>query len=96
MQFSGTPRHKARAARYSSTFKTELTTRKPEECIVYPSIIGEKSYEEVPGPKPLPFLGNTWRFIPYIGSNELQLKNYLLAQYWKMINIFLLIFLKLR
>ncbi|XP_073994660.1 probable cytochrome P450 49a1 [Rhodnius prolixus] len=67
----GTPRHKARAARYSSTFKTELTTRKPEECIVYPSIIGEKSYEEVPGPKPLPFLGNTWRFIPYIGNFKL-------------------------
>lgn len=27
-----------------------------------------KSWEEVPGPRPLPFLGNTWRFTPYIGK----------------------------
>lgn len=25
-------------------------------------------YKDVPGPKPLLFLGNTWRFIPYIGT----------------------------
>lgn len=25
-------------------------------------------YKCVPGPQPLPFLGNTWRFIPYIGQ----------------------------
>lgn len=27
-----------------------------------------KSYSEIPGPKPIPILGNTWRFIPYIGT----------------------------
>lgn len=27
-----------------------------------------KPYTEMPGPKPLPFLGNTWRFIPFIGK----------------------------
>lgn len=32
---------------------------------VSPSV---KSWEEVPGPKPLPLLGNTWRFVPYIGK----------------------------
>ena len=25
-----------------------------------------KSFEEIPGPKPLPIIGNGWRFIPYI------------------------------
>ncbi|XP_044254764.1 probable cytochrome P450 49a1 isoform X3 [Tribolium madens] len=29
-------------------------------------------YDEVPGPKPLPFLGNTWRFIPYIGDFQIE------------------------
>ncbi|KAJ8940447.1 hypothetical protein NQ318_007148 [Aromia moschata] len=29
-------------------------------------------YESVPGPKPLPVLGNTWRFIPYVGDFEIE------------------------
>ncbi|KAK0075834.1 hypothetical protein PV325_006249, partial [Microctonus aethiopoides] len=31
-----------------------------------------KSYSEIPGPKPIPILGNTWRFIPYIGDFKIQ------------------------
>ncbi|XP_038218945.1 probable cytochrome P450 49a1 [Zerene cesonia] len=31
-----------------------------------------RSWEEVPGPKPLPLLGNTWRFIPYIGGYSVE------------------------
>lgn len=27
-----------------------------------------KPYSEMPGPKPLPLVGNTWRFIPFIGT----------------------------
>jgi hypothetical protein len=27
-----------------------------------------KPYEEIPGPKPLPIIGNFWRFLPYIGK----------------------------
>lgn len=26
-----------------------------------------KPYSMIPGPRPLPFFGNTWRFVPYIG-----------------------------
>ncbi|CAH1634801.1 unnamed protein product [Spodoptera littoralis] len=31
-----------------------------------------KSWAEVPGPRPLPFLGNTWRFTPYIGGYSVE------------------------
>jgi hypothetical protein len=27
-----------------------------------------KPFEDIPGPKPLPVIGNAWRFIPYIGN----------------------------
>jgi hypothetical protein len=27
-----------------------------------------KPYEQIPGPKPLPLVGNAWRFIPKIGA----------------------------
>jgi len=27
-----------------------------------------KSFEDIPGPKPLPIIGNMWRFIPYLGN----------------------------
>lgn len=28
-----------------------------------------KSYSEIPGPKELPFVGNSWRFAPIIGKH---------------------------
>uniref|UniRef100_A0AAT9UVE0 Cytochrome P450 301B1 n=1 Tax=Maconellicoccus hirsutus TaxID=177089 RepID=A0AAT9UVE0_MACHI len=31
-----------------------------------------KSYDEVPGPKPLPIIGNSWRFLPIIGEYKLE------------------------
>ncbi|CAH1392591.1 unnamed protein product [Nezara viridula] len=31
-----------------------------------------KSYQKVPGPRPLPLLGNNWRFLPYIGQYKLE------------------------
>ncbi|XP_034937560.1 probable cytochrome P450 49a1 [Chelonus insularis] len=31
-----------------------------------------RPYKEIPGPKPLPLLGNTWRFIPYVGDFNIQ------------------------
>lgn len=27
-----------------------------------------RPYKDIPGPKPLPFIGNFWRFLPYIGD----------------------------
>jgi len=27
-----------------------------------------KPFEDIPGPKSLPIIGNTWRFIPYFGN----------------------------
>lgn len=31
-----------------------------------------KPYREIPGPRPVPFLGNTWRFLPYIGNFKIE------------------------
>jgi hypothetical protein len=28
-----------------------------------------KPFEDIPGPKPLPIIGNAWRFIPHIGKS---------------------------
>jgi len=27
-----------------------------------------KPFEDIPGPKPLPIIGNIWRFIPFLGN----------------------------
>ena len=27
-----------------------------------------KPYDEIPGPKPIPLLGNFWRFLPFVGN----------------------------
>ncbi|KAG8035300.1 hypothetical protein G9C98_006746 [Cotesia typhae] len=52
---------------YSSTTIENLTTATAEEDY---NLV--RSYREIPGPKPIPFLGNTWRFIPYIGDFKIQ------------------------
>ena len=30
--------------------------------------ISARPFDDIPGPKPLPLIGNTWRFLPYIGK----------------------------
>lgn len=29
-----------------------------------------KAYSDIPGPKGLPFIGNSWRFAPFIGKSK--------------------------
>jgi len=31
-------------------------------------LLRHRPYSEIPGPKPILLLGNTWRFLPYIGT----------------------------
>nr|UEN71162.1 cytochrome P450 4AV17 [Meteorus pulchricornis] len=45
----------------------------PKKCPMYTESetkVRIKSYDEVPGPKPLPILGNTWRMFPIIGQYD--------------------------
>jgi hypothetical protein len=39
-----------------------VTQAKPEEWDY------AKPFEDMPGPKPLPIIGNVWRFIPHVGK----------------------------
>lgn len=34
-------------------------------------IVQPKPYSEIPGPKPIPLLGNTWRLLPFIGQYDI-------------------------
>lgn len=41
--------------------------------VVHPTAVSDQRnnaipYADVPGPKPVPFFGNSWRFLPYIGK----------------------------
>ncbi|KAF2902389.1 hypothetical protein ILUMI_03786 [Ignelater luminosus] len=45
-----------------------LNLQKGSECDWKDAI----PYKDVPGPKPLPFLGNTWRFVPFIGDFQIE------------------------
>ncbi|RZF38821.1 hypothetical protein LSTR_LSTR000524 [Laodelphax striatellus] len=44
--------------------------RDPDEVIS--SSVGVKPYAQVPGPKPIPILGNSWRFLPFVGTYEIE------------------------
>ncbi|XP_076179671.1 putative cytochrome P450 301a1, mitochondrial [Ptiloglossa arizonensis] len=49
--------------RMLETLVTEIEEQNWSRC---------RPYAEIPGPKPVPFLGNTWRFIPFIGDFQIQ------------------------
>jgi len=36
-------------------------------CPLHDEFATARPYSEVPGPQPLPFIGNTWRLLPIVG-----------------------------
>lgn len=50
-----------------------------------------KSYEEIPGPRPIPILGNTWRLFPVIGqytiSDVAKISELFYEQYGKIVRL---------
>ncbi|KAF3430358.1 hypothetical protein E2986_11637, partial [Frieseomelitta varia] len=42
------------------------------DCTIdHDATIQTKPYEDIPGPKPIPILGNTWRLFPIIGQYQI-------------------------
>lgn len=54
----------------SASVGVEVETHNVDEKNV---LLNAMPYEELPGPKPLPLLGNTWRFLPLIGQIRLKI-----------------------
>ncbi|XP_046623508.1 probable cytochrome P450 301a1, mitochondrial isoform X1 [Neodiprion virginianus] len=70
-----------------STEATQILTRSLENFAdVTPDFEWNdaKPYTEIPGPKPVPFLGNTWRFLPYIATrlNDFSLTSRVFLDLW--------------
>lgn len=57
--------------RSSSTALEDDAILRPPSSTLEAKLIGAKPYSEVPGPKPLPILGNTWRLLPVIGQYQI-------------------------
>ncbi|KDR23725.1 probable cytochrome P450 301a1, mitochondrial isoform X2 [Zootermopsis nevadensis] len=60
-------------------FFQPLTTSRCESSVVttFQDDVGTewdraRPYSEVPGPKPLPLVGNTWRFLPFVGNFSIE------------------------
>ncbi|VVD02180.1 unnamed protein product [Leptidea sinapis] len=43
----------------------------PSAALTDEAFTNAKPYSEVPGPKPIPILGNTWRMVPVIGQFDI-------------------------
>ena len=50
----------------ASTVRSNSTVAVPQ--VAQNDLDTAKPYEAIPGPKPLPIIGNIWRFLPYIGK----------------------------
>lgn len=52
--------------------RSHIAAASPEDVCPYEASVQDaKPYSEVPGPKSLPILGNTWRLLPIIGQYEI-------------------------
>ncbi|XP_029039888.1 probable cytochrome P450 301a1, mitochondrial [Osmia bicornis bicornis] len=65
-EFIGLRRHiikqSSNIIRTLETLTTEVEGQDWSQC---------RPYSEIPGPRPIPFFGNTWRFIPFIGDYKI-------------------------
>nr|QZM07455.1 cytochrome P450 monooxygenase CYP301B1 [Lasioderma serricorne] len=57
------------AKKISTSVLRKLCTRVSDVLVEKTSFV---DYPNIPGPKALPILGNTWRFIPYIGNFQIE------------------------
>lgn len=48
-----------------------VTSTTKEWTVDHDATIEAKPYEDIPGPKPVPILGNTWRLFPVIGQYQI-------------------------
>ncbi|XP_011257212.1 probable cytochrome P450 301a1, mitochondrial [Camponotus floridanus] len=53
----------------NSTIASECPQASSSQAFASPSHI--KPYDKVPGPRPIPFLGNAWRLLPLIGQYQI-------------------------
>lgn len=55
------------------------------------TLVDFKPYDQVPGPRPLPLIGNTWRMLPYVGSYKIsdvgQISKRLYQEYGKIVKL---------
>lgn len=67
-----------RVPQVTGLIKRCYSTGRPFSTTILPSMLDDvieetedltlpKSYKEIPGPKELPFIGNSWRFAPFVG-----------------------------
>ncbi|KAJ8973417.1 hypothetical protein NQ317_016700 [Molorchus minor] len=72
--------------------RSSVTAINPQpEAIHLKALDSAKPYSEIPGPKPLPILGNTWRLLPLIGqydvSDVARLSSLFYKEYGKIVKL---------